>query len=120
MVGGYLGGPLGAIAGGLAGQGIQKGIEGLGPEKAKAKEEDDGMAGGITRSLDGFFGGLGGMLGLGKTEAIQYSGDVNAFPDAPDRPTSGADFSQFSAQQMDSAGSWADSHESEMNSPGLY
>lgn len=130
MVGGYFGGPLGAIAGGLAGQGIDKALSGMSKDKATEldKEKDAGLAGGIGRAVDGFFGGVNSMFSSGFNPADVntlanpngISFDANGFPSAPDRPSGSYDSSNFSESDQQAASDWASSNPDVASSPGLY
>jgi hypothetical protein len=65
LAGGYFAGPMGSIVGGLIGQGINKALTGVADQANQngAQDVGSGIAGGVGRMIDGFFGGLSNAFG---------------------------------------------------------
>lgn len=97
LAGGMIGGPMGAILGGLAGQGISRALSNIGDDVQERtdQEEENGVAGGVGRSVDGFLGGLFGNDKQAAEDKSPTGGITKAlgkdyFPEAPTQsPSSG-------------------------------
>jgi len=88
MLGGYFAGPVGAVVGGLLGQGLNQAVTGTPATKQSLTEEEEaaGLAGGVGRAMDSFFGGLGNLFGGSpdKRAGMPKGGwGINDFPNAP-------------------------------------
>jgi len=97
LAGGLIGGPMGAVAGGLLGQGLFDGLNGTTDETTG---EEDGLLGGLGRTIDGYLNSVGESLGFGSDASGSSNGGLG-----PDSGKRDGNFGGFASKSSAGTGS---------------